>query len=53
MIIKTAWHWQIHRHTIQWNKIKIPEINPHVYGPIIFDKDAKEKTMEKERFFNK
>ena len=39
--IKTVWQWQKTRHTAQWNTIESPQINPHVYRQLIFNKGAK------------
>lgn len=40
-IIKTMKYCQKDRHTNQWYKIENPEINPHKYAQMIFDKGAK------------
>jgi hypothetical protein len=39
--IQTVWYQYINRHEDKWNRIDGPDMNPHSYAHVIFDKGSK------------
>ena len=52
-LIKTVWSWYNNRHIDQWKRLECPEINPSLYGQLIFDKEGRSTMLNKNSLFNK
>jgi hypothetical protein len=53
VIKKNAWYRYCEKQGDQWNRIEDPEMNPHTYDHLIFDKGAKTIQWIKDSIFNK
>ena len=51
VIIKTVWYWHKKRHSDEKNRD--PEMDPQMYGQLIFDKAGKNIQWKKDSLFNK
>jgi hypothetical protein len=53
IVIKIVLYWQKDRYVNQWSRTKSLELSPHIYGQLIYCKDAKAIQWRKDNLFNK
>ena len=50
-VLKTAWYWHKNRQEDQWDQIEDPDIHPHTFEHLVFDKEAKNIKWKKKKAY--
>jgi len=46
-VVKTVWYWHKERYLDEYNRTENPEINPHIYGQLIYNRRTKNMQWER------
>ena len=52
-VIKTVWYCHKNRNGAQWNRTGGPEIDPHIYGQLIYNNRGKNIQQREDKLFSK
>ena len=53
IVMKTSWYWDKNTHIDRQNRIERPQLNPHHYRQLIFNREGKHIHWANDSLFNK